>query len=146
MRVVVAFEQPAPNLVVFFSQFERVVIYPLNPPAVLSYCRSLAVSNVHCSRTDAAMIARYSFWLAAGTRTSQRPDAPSAQPCLNRLQNFTFLRHSSNGLSLFAQAVQSELNRLMLPSTSSLVLPVETISARSGEYAEKPVGFGSMMT
>jgi hypothetical protein len=36
-RIVVAFEQPAPNLIVFFSQFEGVVgIYPLNPAAVRS--------------------------------------------------------------------------------------------------------------
>ena len=36
-RIVVALEQPAPNLIVFFSQFEGVVgIYPLNPAAVRS--------------------------------------------------------------------------------------------------------------
>jgi hypothetical protein len=39
-------EQPAPNLIVFFSQFEGVVgIDPLNPGAVRSYCRSFALEQ-----------------------------------------------------------------------------------------------------
>jgi transposase len=76
MRVVVAFEQPAPNLVVFFSQFEGVVIYPLNPAAVRSYCRSFAVSNAHSDRTDAAMIARYTFHYHGELRALERASGP----------------------------------------------------------------------
>ena len=76
-RIVVAFEQPAPNLIVFFSQFEGVVgIYPLNPAAVRSYCRSFALSNAHSDRTDAAMIARYAFHYHGELRTLERASGP----------------------------------------------------------------------
>jgi transposase len=76
-HVVVAFEQPAPNLIVFFSQFEGVVgIYPLNPAAVRSYCRSFALSNAHSDRTDAAMIARYAFHYHGELRALERASGP----------------------------------------------------------------------
>ena len=58
-HVAVAFEQPATNLLVFFSQFAGVTLYPLNPAAVRSYCKSFALSGAHTDTTDAAMIARY---------------------------------------------------------------------------------------
>lgn len=58
-RVGVAFEQPATNLIVFFSQFAQVDLYPLNPAAVRSYCKSFTISGAHTDVTDAAMIARY---------------------------------------------------------------------------------------
>ena len=75
-RVVIAFEQPAPNLVVFFGQFEGIVIYPLNPAAVRSYCRSFAVSNAHSDRTDAAMIARYTFHYHGELRALEQASGP----------------------------------------------------------------------
>jgi transposase len=58
-RIAVAFEQPATNLIVFFSQFAQVALYPLNPAAVRSYCKSFTISGAHTDATDAAMIARY---------------------------------------------------------------------------------------
>jgi hypothetical protein len=75
-RVVVAFEQSAPNLIVFFSQFEEVIIYPLNPAAVRSYCRSFTVSNAHSDRTDAAMIARYASQYHGELRALERASGP----------------------------------------------------------------------
>ena len=67
---------PRRNLVVFFSQFEGVVNYPLNPAAVRSYCRSFAVSNAHSDRTDAAMIARYTFHYHSELRALERASGP----------------------------------------------------------------------
>ncbi|HEY5753709.1 MAG TPA: hypothetical protein VIT21_11215, partial [Chthoniobacterales bacterium] len=46
-RIGVAFEEPATNLIVFFSQFVDVSLYPLNPAAVRSYCKSFAISGAH---------------------------------------------------------------------------------------------------
>jgi hypothetical protein len=78
-RIVVAFEQPAPNLIVFFSQFEGVVgIYPLNPAAVRSYCRSFALSNAHSDRTDAAMIAATHSIIMVNCGRSNAPAARCA--------------------------------------------------------------------
>ena len=58
-RIAVAFEQPATNLIVFFSQFAEVTLYPLNPAAVRSYCKSFTISGAHTDVTDATQIARY---------------------------------------------------------------------------------------
>lgn len=49
LRLAVAFEQPAPNLLAFFVRHQPVVIYALNPSATYSYRRSHRVSR---SRTD----------------------------------------------------------------------------------------------
>ena len=48
-RLIVAFEQPAPNLLAFFAPRHPAAIYALNPSATWAYRRSLAVS---CARTD----------------------------------------------------------------------------------------------
>jgi transposase len=58
-RIAIAFEQPATNLIVFFAQFAGVTLYPLNPAAVRSYCKSFTISGAHTDTSDATMIARY---------------------------------------------------------------------------------------
>ena len=64
---------------VFFSQFEGVVgIYPLNPAAVRSYCRSFALSNAHSDRTDAAMIAATHSIIMVNCGRSNAPAARCA--------------------------------------------------------------------
>ena len=45
-------------------------------PAVRSYCRSFAVSNAHSDRTDAAMIARYTFHYHGELRALERASGP----------------------------------------------------------------------
>jgi transposase len=75
-QLAVAFEQPAPNLVAFFCGFPGVAVYPLNPAAVRSYCRSFAVSNAHTDRTDAAMIARYLFHYHGELRALEPASGP----------------------------------------------------------------------
>jgi transposase len=80
--VAVAFEQPAPNLIVFFSQFDCVVLYGLNPAAVRSYCRSFSSCGAHTDRSDAAMIARYLFHYHGELRCLSRASGP-----MRRLQS-----------------------------------------------------------
>jgi transposase len=52
-RLIVAFEQPAPNLLAFFVPREPAAIYALNPSATWSFRRSLAVSHARTDGTDA---------------------------------------------------------------------------------------------
>lgn len=82
-RIAVAFEQPATNLIVFFSQFAQVALYPLNPAAVRSYCKSFAISGAHTDTSDAAMIARYLAHYHAQLRP--RPERRGAVLELDRL-------------------------------------------------------------
>ncbi|HEY5893381.1 MAG TPA: IS110 family transposase [Chthoniobacterales bacterium] len=86
-RIGVAFEEPATNLIVFFSQFEGVSLYPLNPAAVRSYCKSFAISGAHTDTTDAAMIARY----LAHYYTQLRP-RPQRSADLEELQRLNIAR------------------------------------------------------
>jgi transposase len=53
VRLLVAFEQPAPNLVAFFAARQPATIYALNPSATWAYRRSLVVSHARTDRSDA---------------------------------------------------------------------------------------------
>ena len=48
----VAFEQPATNLIVFFSQVTDVILCPLNPAAVRSYCGRFTISGAHTDTSE----------------------------------------------------------------------------------------------
>ena len=52
-RLIVAFEQPAPNLLAFFVQRHPAEIYALNPSATWAFRRSLAVSHARTDSSDA---------------------------------------------------------------------------------------------
>lgn len=52
-RIAVAFEQPAPNLLAFFSPRQPAAIYALNPSATWAYRQSLTVSRARNDRSDA---------------------------------------------------------------------------------------------
>jgi transposase len=52
-RLIVAFEQPAPNLLAFFVPRHPAAIYALNPSATWAYRRSLAVSHARTDGSDA---------------------------------------------------------------------------------------------
>ncbi len=52
-KLVVAFEQPAPNLVAFFAPRGAAAIYALNPSATWAYRRSLVVSHARTDSSDA---------------------------------------------------------------------------------------------
>lgn len=56
LRIAVAFEQPAPNLVMFFSQFENISIYPLNPVSPKKYRETFQASSHRTDQTDAWII------------------------------------------------------------------------------------------
>lgn len=58
-RLAVAFEQPAPNLLAFFSARPPAAILPLNPSAIWAYRQSLTVSRAHTDASDARDIARF---------------------------------------------------------------------------------------
>ena len=74
-RIAVAFEQPAANLIAFFSATTNTVIYGLNPSATWAHRQSLVVSRARTDQTDARDIAYFierhhpkltPFHLAAG--------------------------------------------------------------------------------
>ena len=52
-RLIVAFEQPAPNLLAFFAPRSPAAIYALNPSATWAFRRSLAVSHARTDGSDA---------------------------------------------------------------------------------------------
>lgn len=58
-RLIVAFEQPAPNLVAFFAARQPAIIYALNPSATWAYRQSLVVSRARTDRSDAYHQALY---------------------------------------------------------------------------------------
>ena len=58
-RLLVAFEQPAPNLVAFFAARPPAAVYALNPSATWAYRRSLVVSHARTDRSDAHHQALY---------------------------------------------------------------------------------------
>jgi transposase len=58
-RLLVAFEQPAPNLLAFFAARGPVTIYALNPSATWAYRQSLVVSHARTDRSDAYHQALY---------------------------------------------------------------------------------------
>jgi transposase len=58
-RLLVAFEQPAPNLVAFFAARGPATIYALNPSATWAYRQSLVVSHARTDRSDAYHQALY---------------------------------------------------------------------------------------
>jgi len=58
-RLLVAFEQPAPNLLAFFAARGPATIYALNPSATWAYRRSLVVSHARTDRSDAYHQALY---------------------------------------------------------------------------------------
>ena len=51
--LLVAFEQPAPNLLAFFAPRQPAAIYALNPSATWAYRQSLAVSHARTDQSDA---------------------------------------------------------------------------------------------
>jgi len=77
------------SFVLFFSQFSDVVVFPLNPAAVRSYCRSFAVSNAHSDASDAARIAEYVHLHHAELRARV-----AASPAMRRLQALVEHRRS----------------------------------------------------
>jgi transposase len=58
-RLLVAFEQPAPNLLAFFAARQPAAIYALNPSATWAYRRSLVMSHARTDRSDAYHQALY---------------------------------------------------------------------------------------
>ncbi|OAM87063.1 IS110 family transposase [Termitidicoccus mucosus] len=58
-RLIVAFEQPAPNLLAFFAARGPAAIYALNPSATWAYRQSLVVSHARTDRSDAYHQALY---------------------------------------------------------------------------------------
>lgn len=58
-RLIVAFEQPAPNLLAFFAAREPHAIFALNPSATWAYRQSLVVSRARTDRSDAYHQALY---------------------------------------------------------------------------------------
>ena len=58
-RLLVAFEQPAPNLLAFFAARQPAAIYALNPSATWAYRQSLVVSHARTDRSDAYHQALY---------------------------------------------------------------------------------------
>lgn len=52
-RIAVAFEQPAPNLLAFFTRRRPVAIYAINPSATWAYRQSLTVSRARNDQSDA---------------------------------------------------------------------------------------------
>jgi transposase len=59
VRLLVAFEQPAPNLLAFFAARGPAAIYALNPSATWAYRQSLVVSHARTDRSDAYHQALY---------------------------------------------------------------------------------------
>jgi len=57
LKMAVAFEQPAPNLMIFFSQFDNITIYPLNPVAPKKYRETFKAASCRTDETDAYYIA-----------------------------------------------------------------------------------------
>lgn len=53
VRIAVAFEQPAPNLLAFFAPRKPAAIYALNPSATWAYRQSLTVSRARSDQSDA---------------------------------------------------------------------------------------------
>lgn len=82
-RLVVAFEQPAPNLLVFFAARRTAVIYALNPSATWAFRKSLTVSG---ARTDASD-ARSQAWFVCHHRDKLKAwePVPAAVEQLDRL-------------------------------------------------------------
>lgn len=58
-RLLVVFEQPAPNLLAFFAARPPAAIYALNPSATWAYRQSLVVSHARTDRSDAHHQALY---------------------------------------------------------------------------------------
>jgi transposase len=58
-RLLVVFEQPAPNLLAFFAARGPAAIYALNPSATWAYRQSLVVSHARTDRSDAYHQALY---------------------------------------------------------------------------------------
>jgi Transposase/Transposase IS116/IS110/IS902 family len=58
-RLLVAFEQPAPNLLAFFAARPPAAIYALNPSATWAYRQSLVVSHARTDQSDAHHQALY---------------------------------------------------------------------------------------
>lgn len=71
-QLCVCFEQPAANLIVLFSRFEFVRLYPVNPATLKSYRETFVVSRAKDDKTDG-------YWLADLVRT-HRGQLPSWQP------------------------------------------------------------------
>jgi transposase len=71
-QLCVCFEQPAANLIVLFSRFEFVRLYPVNPATLKSYRETFVVSRAKDDNTDG-------YWLADLVRT-HRGQLPSWQP------------------------------------------------------------------
>lgn len=58
-RLLVAFEQPAPNLLAFFAARPPAALYALNPSATWAYRQSLVVSHARTDQSDAHHQALY---------------------------------------------------------------------------------------
>ena len=71
----VAFEQPALNLQLFFSELARTEIYPLNPSIIWNYRQSLKLSRAHTDQSDAACIARFLQGHHGTLRPYRKPDS-----------------------------------------------------------------------
>lgn len=71
----VAFEQPALNLQLFFSELAHTEIYPLNPSIIWNYRQSLKLSRAHTDQSDAVCIARFLQGHHGTLRAYQKPDS-----------------------------------------------------------------------
>ena len=128
-RIAVAFEQPAPNLLAFFSARPPAAILPLNPSAIWAYRQSLTVSRAHTDSTDARDIARF-VALHANELTPWRAPDPTLRQldqlgqarrkwvdertaCTNRLQAL-LKRYYPQALQLMHQDIWRPMNLAFL--------------------------------
>ena len=102
-RIAVAFEQPAPNLIAFFTARRPAAIYALNPSATFSYRHALTVSHARNDQSDARDQARFIAHAHASLRAWTPPPAQIEQ--LERLtQNRRKLVNQRTGLTNRLQA------------------------------------------
>jgi len=110
-QLCICFEQPAPNLIVLFSRFDFVRLYPINPATLKSYREAFVVSRAKDDKTDG-------YWLADLVRT-HRDQLPSWAPL-------------SPEVARAAGAVAAELRQLLEEAGTQSTLAARAAGAYSG--------------
>lgn len=123
-QLCICFEQPAPNLIVLFSRFDFVRLYPINPATLKSYREAFVVSRAKDDKTDG-------YWLADLVRT-HRDQLPSWAPLSPEVRRLTALVEGRRDLVDQSTAWSNKLTSLLkdyFPEALDLI----------GEHASSPI-------
>jgi transposase len=104
-QLCVCFEQPAANLIVLFSRFEFVRLYPVNPTTLKNYRETFVVSRAKDDKTDG-------YWLADLVRT-HRDQLPSWEPLTPEVRKLTALVEGRRDLVDQGTAWSNKLTSLL---------------------------------